>query len=97
MAAESKLRKLLKARVEAYGGEVRALSWIGRRNAPDVLCLMPYAEGIRDRSYHIFVETKGTKKVSEAQTREHKAMRDAGCQVIVILTEAELDKWLPPL
>ena len=43
MAAEGKLRAKLKARVEAYGGEIRAVSWLGRRFAPDVLCL--YSDG----------------------------------------------------
>jgi hypothetical protein len=40
MAGESVIRKALKARVEQYGGEVRAVAWLGRRNAPDVLCLL---------------------------------------------------------
>ena len=95
---ESPLRKKLKKRVEAYGGTIRAVSWLGRRNAPDVLVLMPYAEGIRDRAYHCFVETKGVEPDARAaQLREHERMREAGCVVLVVLNEAELDAWLPPL
>ena len=102
MAAEGDLRKKLKARVEAYGGESRAVSWLGRRNAPDVLCLFTGkqwgaypAQSFRS---HIFVETKAPGgKPSAAQAREHERMRAADCTVLVISTEAQLDEWLPPL
>ena len=102
MAAEGNLRKKLKARVQAYGGEIRAVSWLGRRHAPDVLCLFP--EGI-DKGYgawepptHVFVETKAPKTgPTEGQAREHERMRAAGCVVLVISTEQQLDSWLPPL
>lgn len=106
MAAEGDLRKKLKARVQAYGGEIRAVSWLGRRNAPDVLCLFP--DGSRfcakrelsdnHEMMHPFVETKAPGgKPSAAQAREHERMRAAGCVVLVISTEAHLDEWLPPL
>ena len=106
MAAEGKLRKALKARVEAYGGGVRAVGWIGRNNAPDVLCL--FSEGSRfcgDRELsdnheemHPFVETKAPDgKPTTAQAREHERMREAGCVVLVVSTFAQLDEWLPPL
>lgn len=105
MAAEGKLREKLKARVEAYGGEIRAVSWLGRRNAPDVLALFPagghYDEMTLSINYgqemlHPWIETKGTKKLSTAQAREHATMREAGCIVIVCRNEQELDEWLPP-
>ncbi len=97
MAAEGKLRKALKARVEAYGGEIRAVSWIGRRSAPDVLCLML---GCRMRPVpdHCFVETKAPGgEPTDAQAREHERMRAAGCTVLVISTLEQLDAWLPPI
>lgn len=108
MAAEGDLRKKLKARVEAYGGEIRAVAWLGRRNAPDVLALFPagslFMEKVFDwqeegaESAHPFVETKAPKKgPTDAQAREHERMRAAGCTVLVISTEAQLDEWLPPL
>lgn len=99
MAAEGNLRKKLKARVEAYGGEVRAVAWIGRRSAPDVLCLFSQGAGqFFDRGWNCFVETKCPNgEPTDAQTREHERMREAGCRVIVISTEERLDKWLPPL
>lgn len=40
--AERDIRSALKKRVEEYGGEIRAVSWLGRRHAPDVLCLFPH-------------------------------------------------------
>ncbi len=107
MAAEGDLRKKLKARVEAYGGEIRAVSWLGRRNAPDVLALFPpesffhWVKAGPDRpnpSAHPFVETKAPGgKPTAAQAREHQRMRAAGCTVLVISTEAQLDEWLHPL
>ena len=97
MAAEGDLRKKLKARVEAYGGEIRAVSWLGRRYAPDVLCLFPeWNDGTPPQ--HPFIETKAPKKgPTAAQAREHERMRAAGCIVLVISTEAQLNEWLPPL
>ena len=103
MAAEGDLRKKLKARVEAYGGEIRAVSWLGRRNAPDVLALFPpegteWTEPNARPGTHTFVETKAPKKgPTAAQAREHERMRAAGCVVLAISTEAQLDEWLHPL
>lgn len=89
---ERDVRRALKARVEAYGGEVRAVSWLGRRNAPDVLCLLPRS------GTHVFVETKAPGGVpTPAQAREHKRMSDAGCIVLVISTIEQIDAWYPPL
>lgn len=87
---ERDIRKALKERVESYGGEIRAVAWLGRRNAPDVLCLLP--------GVHPFVETKAPGGVpTPAQLREHKRMRAAGCLVLVISTIEQLDAWLRPL
>jgi hypothetical protein len=94
---ESAIRTALKARVAAYGGEVRAVSWLGRKNAPDVLCLFPPSRIVIEGS-HVFCETKApSKAATEAQAREHERMRAAGCEVLVITTLAELDEWLAPL
>lgn len=87
---ERDIRKALKTRVESYGGEIRAVSWLGRANAPDVLCLLP--------ERHVFIETKRPgKDATEAQAREHMRMWRAGCDVRVITTIEKLDAWLPPL
>lgn len=93
---ERDIRKALKARVESYGGEIRAVSWLGRRNAPDVLCGFPC--GPCHGGVSVFVETKRPgKDATEAQAREHERMRSWGCIVLVITTIEELDAWLPPL
>ncbi len=110
---EGDIREALKARVEAYGGEIRAVAWLGRKNAPDVLCLFPgedkhggslywrqlcFEDYDQPQMLHPFVETKRPKKTAtEAQAREHERMREAGCVVLVITTLQELDAWLPPL
>jgi hypothetical protein len=92
---ERDIRKALKKRVEQYGGEVRAVSWLGRRNAPDVLCLFPVRPGWT--ATHIFVETKAPDgEPTDAQLREHERMRAALCIVLVISTIEQLDDWLPP-
>jgi len=106
---ERDIRKLLKARVEAYGGEIRAVAWLGRRHAPDVLCLFPvggtYALFHRPSfavygcaMLHPFIETKAPGGVPrDGQLREHERMRAAGCVVLVISTVDQLNAWLPPL
>ena len=98
---ERDIRKALKARVEAYGGEVRAVSWLGRRNAPDVLCLFPsdsrFArrqcrdmwEGPKDtpQGSTVWIEAKAPSgKPTDAQAREHERLTAAGCKVLVIST-----------
>ncbi len=88
---EHDIREALDKRVREYGGETRAVSWLGRKNAPDVLCLFP-----EERST-VWVEVKRPKKAAtEAQAREHERLRAAGCRVLVITTLKELDTWLPP-
>jgi hypothetical protein len=97
MAAEGKIRKYLKARVESYGGEVRAVSWLGRRNAPDVLCLFPSIVFSWLANAHFFAECKAPGgKPTDAQAREHERMSAAGCVVLVLSTEQQIDAWLPP-
>jgi hypothetical protein len=97
VAAEGKIRKYLKARVESYGGEVRAVSWLGRRNAPDVLCLFSASTMLSTQYTHPFIETKAPGgEPTAAQAREHERMRAAGCVVLVLSTEQQIDEWLPP-
>ena len=97
---ERDIRKALKARVEAYGGEIRAVSWLGRRHAPDVLVLFgrDTSRDGDDPPRNEWVETKAPGgKPSAGQLREHDRMRAAGCVVMVISTIEQLDDWLPPL
>ncbi len=104
---ESKIRKALKARVESYGGEIRAVSWLGRHSAPDVLALLPAIDRpctIHGRVFYgrkgqnVFVETKRPgKDATAAQAREHERLRASGCVVVLVRNMAELDAWLPVL
>lgn len=105
---ERDIREALKKRVEDYGGEIRAVAWLGRANAPDVLCLFPvdsfYAGMLTASSFafraedlHPLVETKAPGgKPNAAQAREHKRLQRARCVVLVISTLEQLDAWLPP-
>lgn len=98
---ERDIRRALKERVTAYGGEVRAVSWLGRRHAPDVLCL--FSETHRKDpawpdSGMIWVEAKApTGRASAGQLREHERLKQCGATVLVISTLEQLDNWLPPL
>lgn len=87
---ERNIRDALDERVKQYGGVTRAVAYLGRKGAPDVLCLMT--------GYTTWVETKMTGgRLSMAQQVEHRALREAGCEVRVIATLEQLDEWLPPL
>lgn len=89
---ERDIRKYLKKRVEQYGGEVRAVTWLGRAHAPDVLCLFPR------KHTHLWVETKAPGgKPRPGQLREHRRMIESGMTVLVISTFDAVDAWLPPL
>lgn len=89
--SERDIRQALKARVEAYGGEIRAVAWIGRRGAPDVLVLF-------NNGTHEFIETKAPGgHPTEGQAREHARMRAAGCVVRVVSTMSQLEAWLPKI
>lgn len=102
---ERDIRKALKKRVEAYGGEQRAMTWLGRRNAPDVLTLFPYGSAYGRRypefvgAYmHPLVECKAPGGVpTPAQEREHERLRKAAFVVWVISTFEQLDAWLPAI
>lgn len=93
---ERDIRKALKERVEAYGGEVRAVAWLGRAHAPDVLVGIPGYKG--GPGWHVFVEAKAPGGVPRpGQLREHDRMRSWGCTVLVISTLEQLDAWLAPV
>lgn len=60
------------------GGEVRKVSWIGRRGAPDRVVFLP-------GKVCVWVELKAPgEKLKPHQAREHQRMRDMGQRVEVI-------------
>lgn len=85
---ESVIEKHLVKRVKELGGEVRKVSWIGRRGAPDrlvMLPLTPLSAGKPHEGRAIWVELKATgEKPEPHQEREHKRMRAMGQRVVVI-------------
>jgi hypothetical protein len=85
---ESDVHKALVKRIETLGGEVRRVSWQGRRAAPDVFVLLT------KRSTWIEEKRPG-EEPTDAQLREHARMRRAGCTVLVISTLAEIDYHFP--
>lgn len=89
---ESVVEKYLVQRVEAIGGEVRKVSWIGRRHAPDRVVMLKWAENGRTTKW---VELKAPgKKPRPGQEREHQRMRDAGQDVHVLDTIEAVDKFI---
>ena len=78
MMRERDVERQLIRRVKAAGGEVRRVQWIGRRGAPDRLVLPP------DKG-PLFVELKAPGgRISRLQDVEHRRLRAAGCNVMVI-------------
>lgn len=67
---ESKIEKALVKRVRAVGGDVRKVTWPGRRGAPDRLVMLPGRNPV-------LVELKAPKgRLSKLQEREHAALRN---------------------
>lgn len=110
MAEEAKIEKYLVKQVEALGGEVRKVKWIGRRGAPDRLVMLPelrkrvrhdgprgttYADKLVCAAATIWVELKAPGKVPEPhQAREHERMRKMGQRVEVIDSMEGVDNLL---
>lgn len=87
MVRESNIEHYLKIRVEEEGGMCLKLKWIGRRNAPDRIVLLPRK--------HFLVELKRPyKKATAAQEREHARIRISGLDVFVINSFAGIDEVL---
>jgi hypothetical protein len=92
---ERDIEDYLVKRVNAMGGEVRKVKWIGRRGAPDRLVMLPIRRVERDRgtsyiigtvpSATVWVELKAPgEKPKPHQAREHERMRKMGQRVEVI-------------
>lgn len=85
---ESQVHAYLVKRIEALGGEVRRLGWLGRRGAPDVVVLLPLR--------HILIEEKRPGEVPEPhQLREHERLRAAAFEVLVIDSCELVDHYFP--
>jgi hypothetical protein len=75
---ERDIEDYLVKRVNALGGEVRKLKWIGRRGAPDRVVMLPGG-----RLYWVELKRPG-QKAEPHQAREHERMLRMGQGVVVI-------------
>lgn len=95
---ESTVEQYLVKRVKALGGEVRKVTWQGRRGAPDRLVMLPetaHASPNKDQTT-VWVELKRPgAKPEPHQEREHERMRSLGQTVLVIDSKEAVDRWLP--
>ncbi len=101
---EGKVRDHLKKKVEALGGEIRAVKWLQRNGAPDVLALLGSIASYRvahalgetcthEHFQHPLIETKAKNGVPEPhQLREHERLRKAGFVVLVLSTIEQIDE-----
>lgn len=84
---ERDIERHLVKRVKEQGGEVRKVTWIGRRGAPDRLVMLPseYPAFMQQKGHTIWVELKAPGVEPESyQLREHARMRALGQRVEVI-------------
>ena len=90
--SERTVESYLKDCVEGVGGEVRKVSWVGRRGAPDRLVLL--------RGKCVWVELKrpSIDRPDPHQAREHERMRRlGGCDVRVINNYGGVDALIDEL
>lgn len=95
---EGQVRAHLVKRVKEIGGEIRKVQWVGRKNAPDELVMLPFrwighpSWRAKFEARAIFIELKATGLATtfpadaheRAQWREHERMRKFGLRVEVI-------------
>lgn len=92
---ESQIEAYLVRRVKAMGGEVRKVTWQGRRGAPDRLLMMPAGWLPNRTPGTVWVELKAPGVAPEShQVREHERMRAMGQRVVVIDSLAGVDELL---
>lgn len=96
---EGKIEDYFVAQCEAHGALVRKLAYIGRRGAPDRMAVWPAVQDPVDccaRETPVdFIELKALGKKPDAhQEREHKRLRDLGCNVFVIDSKEAVDNYI---
>jgi hypothetical protein len=101
---ERDVERVLVRGIKALGGEVRKLTWVGRRGAPDRLVFLPPgsrlpAESKRKRKVEswrlVFVELKTRRgRLSRLQEIEIRRLRAMGFDVVVLKGSDEVSTWL---
>lgn len=85
---ERDVERYLARRVRELGGEIRKVSWIGRRHAPDRVAKFPGRDAI-------WIEVKRPGETPGAgQRREHTRMRRVGWRVEVVDSFERVDEVL---
>lgn len=97
---ERDIERYLVEQVQARGGEVRKVQWIGRRGAPDRLVLLPvppsewgYPSGWSGASAWVEVKAPGG-RLEPHQEREHARLRNYGQHVMVVDSFKRVDEVL---
>lgn len=97
---ESAIERHLRSAVEAAGGQVRKVQWLGRNSAPDRVVMAaarPLTQSLdcawcRPKGRTVWVELKAPGEApTRAQQREHERLRDAGQDVRVIDSPVAVD------
>lgn len=101
---ERDIEAYLVACVKELGGEVRKVQWVGRKNAPDRVVMMPLRGrvGRNGTRCTLWVELKNPETIKtfpsnaheRAQHREHERMRAVGQCVEVIGTIEQVEELL---
>jgi hypothetical protein len=101
---ESAVEAYLVERVKKLGGEVRKVSWQGRKGAPDRLVMLPGCDAPgwfkSDRTIWVELKAEGLAALfphtphERQQWREHERMRAMGQRVAVIDSYAGVDEVL---
>ena len=91
---ESVIEAYLVRRVKELGGEVRKVAWIGRRNAPDRIVMLPWLSAWVEVKSPDTVRTFPADFRERAQAREHERMRAMGQRVEVIGTREQVEELL---
>lgn len=92
---ECDVERYLVVRVNAYGGEVRKVAWLGRNKAPDRVVMLPWRPAA-------WFEVKGSDTIEtfpaneheRGQQREHARLRSVGQPVYVVGTFEQVDAAL---
>lgn len=86
---ESVVERALVTRIKKIGGEIRKVTWPGRRGAPDRVAMFP-------KGLLVWIETKAPSgTLADHQKREHARLRKMGQQVDVIWNLDEINKSFP--
>jgi hypothetical protein len=101
---EREIERYLVKRVKELGGEIRKVVWVGRKNAPDRVVMLPicgrYGRNSSIKTFWVELKNPDTIKTfpanahERAQAREHERMRRLGQHVVVIGTIEQIEELL---